>query len=70
MKGRCMELFILGCLAPIVLGVCVLAISSFFLVVFDDEYAHGRHAGWTYLIAAHIGAAAACAVRDHGQDWS
>jgi formate hydrogenlyase subunit 3/multisubunit Na+/H+ antiporter MnhD subunit len=36
----------------------VMAISSFFLVVFDDEQAHVRQAGWTYLIAAQIGTAA------------
>jgi formate hydrogenlyase subunit 3/multisubunit Na+/H+ antiporter MnhD subunit len=36
----------------------IMAISSFFLVVFDDEHAHVRQAGWTYLIAAHIGTAA------------
>jgi formate hydrogenlyase subunit 3/multisubunit Na+/H+ antiporter MnhD subunit len=33
----------------------IMAISSFFLVVFDDEHAHVRDAGWTYLIATHIG---------------
>ncbi len=36
----------------------IMAISSFFLVVFDDEHAHVREAGWTYLIATHIGTAA------------
>jgi hydrogenase-4 component B len=36
----------------------LMAISSFFLVVFDDEHAHVREAGWTYLIATHIGTAA------------
>ena len=36
----------------------VMAISSFFLVVFDDEHAHVRQAGWTYLVAAHIGTGA------------
>ena len=36
----------------------IMAISSFFLVVFDDEHAHVRDAGWTYLIATHIGTAA------------
>ncbi len=36
----------------------VMAVSSFFLVVFDDEHAHVRDAGWTYLIATHIGTAA------------
>ena len=48
----------------------LMAISSFFLVVFDDEHAHVREAGWTYLIATHIGMPAACAVRDHGQGRS
>ena len=36
----------------------LMAISSFFLVVFDDEHAHVREAGWTYLIATHMGTAA------------
>ncbi len=36
----------------------IMAISSFFLVVFDDEHAHVREAGWTYLVATHIGTAA------------
>jgi formate hydrogenlyase subunit 3/multisubunit Na+/H+ antiporter MnhD subunit len=36
----------------------LMAVSSFFLVVFDDEKAHVRQAGWTYLIATHIGTAA------------
>jgi len=36
----------------------IMAISSFFLVVFDDEHAHVRQAGWTYLVATHIGTAA------------
>jgi hydrogenase-4 component B len=36
----------------------IMAISSFFLVVFDDEHAHVREAGWTYLIATHMGTAA------------
>ncbi len=36
----------------------VMAISSFFLVIFDDEHAHVRQAGWTYLIASHIGTGA------------
>lgn len=36
----------------------IMAISSFFLVVFDDEHAHVRQAGWTYLVAAHIGTGA------------
>jgi formate hydrogenlyase subunit 3/multisubunit Na+/H+ antiporter MnhD subunit len=33
----------------------IMAVSSFFLVVFDDEHAPVREAGWTYLIATHIG---------------
>ena len=36
----------------------IMAISSFFLVVFDDEHAHVRQAGWTYLVATHIGTGA------------
>jgi formate hydrogenlyase subunit 3/multisubunit Na+/H+ antiporter MnhD subunit len=36
----------------------IMAVSSFFLVVFDDEHAHVRNAGWVYLIATHIGTAA------------
>ncbi|MEN6428029.1 MAG: proton-conducting transporter membrane subunit [Phycisphaerales bacterium] len=36
----------------------IMAISSFFLVIFDDEHTHVREAGWTYLIATHIGTAA------------
>ena len=36
----------------------IMAISSFFLVIFDDEHAHVREAGWTYLVATHIGTAA------------
>ncbi len=36
----------------------VMAISSFVLVVFDDEHAQVRRAGWIYLIATHIGTAA------------
>ncbi|MBN2525253.1 MAG: hydrogenase [Deltaproteobacteria bacterium] len=33
----------------------VMAISSFFLVVFDDHLPSVRQAGWTYMIATHIG---------------
>jgi len=40
----------------------LMAVSSFFLVVFDDEHAHVREAGWTYLIATHIGTAALLAL--------
>lgn len=36
----------------------IMAVSSFFLVVFDDEHARVREAGWIYLIATHIGTAA------------
>jgi hydrogenase-4 component B len=36
----------------------IMAISSFFLVIFDHEHAHVREAGWTYLVATHIGTAA------------
>ncbi len=36
----------------------IMAISSFFLVIFDDEHAHVRQAGWTYLFAAHLGTGA------------
>ena len=35
----------------------VMALASFFLVTFDHEQAHVRDAGWTYLIATHLGAA-------------
>jgi hydrogenase-4 component B len=33
----------------------VMAISSFFLVTFDDHLGSVREAGWTYMIATHIG---------------
>lgn len=33
----------------------VMAVSSFFLVTFDDHLASVREAGWTYIIATHIG---------------
>ena len=33
----------------------IMAISSFFLVTFDDHLASVREAGWTYMIATHIG---------------
>jgi len=36
----------------------IMALSSFFLVVFDHERAQVREAGWTYLIATHLGTAA------------
>jgi formate hydrogenlyase subunit 3/multisubunit Na+/H+ antiporter MnhD subunit len=35
----------------------VMAIASFFLVVADHEKAEVRNAGWTYLVAAHVGTA-------------
>ncbi len=35
----------------------VMAVSSFFLVVTDDHHAAVRKAGWTYLVATHIGTA-------------
>jgi formate hydrogenlyase subunit 3/multisubunit Na+/H+ antiporter MnhD subunit len=34
-----------------------MALASFFLVVFDDEEASTREAGWIYLVATHIGTA-------------
>ncbi len=40
----------------------LMAISSFFLVVFNDEHAHVREAGWTYLVTTHIGTAALLAL--------
>jgi hydrogenase-4 component B len=36
----------------------VMAVSSFFLVVTDDRHAAVRKAGWTYLVATHIGTTA------------
>ncbi|HEV2302462.1 MAG TPA: proton-conducting transporter membrane subunit [Stellaceae bacterium] len=35
----------------------IMALSPFFLVIFDDRKAAVRHAAWTYLAAAHIGTA-------------
>ncbi len=35
----------------------IMAISSFFLVTFEHEKADVRNAGWTYLVAAHVGTA-------------
>lgn len=35
----------------------VMSLSSFFLVTFDDEKASVREAGWTYLVATHLGTA-------------
>ncbi len=35
----------------------MMALSSFFLVTFEDEKESTRDAGWTYLVASHIGTA-------------
>ncbi|MBN1918795.1 MAG: hydrogenase [Verrucomicrobia bacterium] len=35
----------------------LMALSSLLLVLFDDEHPHVRQAGWTYLIATHMGTA-------------
>jgi hydrogenase-4 component B len=35
----------------------VMALSPFFLVIFDDREAGARHAAWTYLAATHLGTA-------------
>ncbi len=35
----------------------LMSVSSFFLVTFDDEQAAARRAGWTYLVATHVGTA-------------
>jgi hydrogenase-4 component B len=35
----------------------IMALSPFFLVIFDDRSAAVRHAAWTYLTATHIGTA-------------
>jgi formate hydrogenlyase subunit 3/multisubunit Na+/H+ antiporter MnhD subunit len=35
----------------------IMALSSFFLVIFDDLKAATRHAAWTYLAATHLGTA-------------
>ena len=35
----------------------VMALSPFFLVIFDDRKAVVRHAAWTYLAATHLGTA-------------
>jgi hydrogenase-4 component B len=35
----------------------VMSLAAFFLVTFDDERAQVREAGWTYLIATHVGTA-------------
>jgi len=35
----------------------VMAVSSFFLVTLEDEKGQVREAGWTYLVASHLGTA-------------
>ncbi len=35
----------------------IMALSPFFLVIFDDRKAAARHAAWTYLAATHLGTA-------------
>lgn len=35
----------------------MMAVGSFFLVVYDDRLAEVRDAGWTYLVASHLGTA-------------
>ncbi len=35
----------------------VMAVSSFFLVTLEDDEAQVRSAGWTYLVASHLGTA-------------
>jgi formate hydrogenlyase subunit 3/multisubunit Na+/H+ antiporter MnhD subunit len=35
----------------------IMALSSFFLVIFDDRKAAARHAAWIYLAATHLGTA-------------
>jgi hydrogenase-4 component B len=35
----------------------VMSLAAFFLVTFDDERLESREAGWTYLVATHIGSA-------------
>jgi formate hydrogenlyase subunit 3/multisubunit Na+/H+ antiporter MnhD subunit len=35
----------------------VMALASFFLVMFEDEKDEVREAGWTYLVATHLGTA-------------
>ena len=53
----------------------IMTLASFFLVVFDHERASVREAGWTYLVATHIGTAFLCvcfimAARQTGTfDW-
>ena len=33
----------------------IMSLASFFLVTFEDEREDVRRAGWTYLVATHIG---------------
>lgn len=35
----------------------IMSLASFFLVVFEHEHASVRRAGWTYLVATHLGTA-------------
>ena len=35
----------------------IMSLASFFLVTFEDEQASVREAGWTYLVATHLGTA-------------
>src|SRR5205823_6828898 len=35
----------------------IMALSPFFLVIFDDRQERVRHAAWTYLAATHLGTA-------------
>jgi formate hydrogenlyase subunit 3/multisubunit Na+/H+ antiporter MnhD subunit len=49
----------------------LMALSSFFLVTFEDEYEDVRDAGWTYLVATHLGTVFLLALfillgREHG----
>jgi hydrogenase-4 component B len=39
------------------LGWELMSLASFFLVIFDHDSSSARRAGWTYLIATHIGTA-------------
>ena len=60
----CYPLFVLGMAAlvtvdDLALGFTVawqvMTVASFFLVTFEDEQEHVRHAGWIYLVATHTG---------------
>ena len=35
----------------------IMSLASFFLVTFEDEKESVRQAGWTYLVATHLGTA-------------